>query len=151
MQMKKPPAGGLFYGPTGRSAFGELFAAPRLVQADFLALDFARIPRYEARFFENRLKRCVILDQRPRDAVTDSARLPRLAAAIDVDHDIERIELVREDQRLAHDHAARFARKKHVDGFLVHDDVAFTRLDENTRDRAFPAAGAIVVLRLLDS
>ena len=36
-------------------------------------------------------------------------------------------------------------------GLLVDDDVAFTGLHENTRDRTLAAAGAIVVLRLLDS
>jgi hypothetical protein len=74
LQTKKPPAGG-FDGRNQRSAFGELLAASRFVQADFLALDFARIARYQPGFLQHRLQSCVKFNQRARNAMTHRARL----------------------------------------------------------------------------
>src|SRR3954470_8957522 len=97
-------------------AFGELLATSRLVQADLLPLDFTRIARDEACFRERGLQLRIVVDQGTRDAVTDGASLTRLAAALDVDHDVERRVVIHELERLAHDHASRFAGEEFVDG-----------------------------------
>src|SRR6185369_10678325 len=126
-------------------ALGELLAASRLVEADLLALDLARVARDEPGLRQRRLERGIVLDQRAGDAVAHRAGLARLAAAEDVDLDVERLRVVGELERLAHDHAARLAREEHIDGLVVHDDIALARLDEDTRHRVLAAARTIVV------
>src|ERR1700716_3640440 len=66
------------------SALGELLAASRLVQADFLALDLARIAGHEAGLGKRRLQLSVVIHQRPGDAVPHRACLTGLAAAANV-------------------------------------------------------------------
>src|SRR5436190_22995485 len=105
---EKPPDGGLStcVRERGRSAFRELLAPPRLVQAHFLALDFARVARDEPGLRQRRLQLRVVLDQRPRDAVANRAGLTRLPAADDIDHDVERLLVVGQHEGLPYDHAA---------------------------------------------
>src|SRR5436190_23513154 len=79
---------------SGASALRELLATPRLVQAHFLALDFARVAGHEPGLRQRRFQLRVVLDQRPRDAVAHCAGLTRLPAADDVDHDVERLLVV---------------------------------------------------------
>jgi hypothetical protein len=62
------------------SAFGVLLALPRLVQADLLSLDLARVAGDESCLAEQRLESRVILDQGARKAVADRARLPEFAS-----------------------------------------------------------------------
>ena len=50
------------------------------MQTDLLALDFARVTRHETSLAQNRLERCVIVDQRAGDAVACRAGLAGLAA-----------------------------------------------------------------------
>src|ERR1700737_1020592 len=57
------------------SALGELLAAARFVQADFLALDLARIAGHEAGFGKRRLQLPVVIHQRAGDAVPNRAGL----------------------------------------------------------------------------
>ena len=53
----------------------------RLVEADLLALDFARVARDEPRLRQRGLELRVVVDQRARDAVAHRAGLAGLAAA----------------------------------------------------------------------
>src|SRR4051812_24180562 len=115
-------------------ALGELLPASRLVQADLLALDLARVARDQPRLRQRGLERGIVFDERAGDAVANGAGLARFAAAEHVDLDVEGQGVVGELERLAHDHAAGLAREEHVDGFLVDDDVALAGLDEDARD-----------------
>src|SRR5438067_11469436 len=92
-----------------RSALAELLATARAVQADLLALDFARIARDEAGTAQVGLERRVVVDQRPRDAVAHRAGLAGLAAAVHVDLDVESRVVGREHQGLPDDHDRRLA------------------------------------------
>lgn len=73
VQIKKPPKGGFFW--FWLSALGKLLAAPCLVKAHFLALDFPRVPGNQSCLAQNRLERRIVIDQCTRDAVPDGARL----------------------------------------------------------------------------
>src|SRR5512144_1387558 len=128
------------------SALAELLAPARLVQADLLALDLARVARDETGLRQGWFQRRVVLDQRTRHAVAHRAGLARLAAADHVDHDVECRLVVGERQRLADDHLARFAREELVDRLVVDDELAGAALDEDPRDGALAPAGAVVVV-----
>src|SRR5262245_37952639 len=121
-------------------ALAELLAAARLVEADLLSLDFARVARHETRLRQRGLKLRVVVDERAGDALAHRAGLAGLAAADHVDHDVERGLVVGEHERLAHDHAARLAREELVDRLLVDDELARACLDEHARDRSLAAA-----------
>src|SRR6185503_6320289 len=127
------------------SAFRELLAASRLVQAHLLAFDLARVARDEPRLREGGLEGGIVFDERPRDAVAHGARLARLAAAEDVHLDVERLGVVRELEGLAHDHAAGLAREEDVHRLVVHGDLALARLDEDARHRVLAAARSVIV------
>src|SRR5947207_15161985 len=83
-----------------RSTFRVLLAPPRLVQSHFLSLDLSRVARHQARGAKRRFQCCIILDQRARDAVAYGAGLAALAAAEDVDEDVEAGEIHRQLERL---------------------------------------------------
>src|SRR5690606_28647887 len=119
----------------GMSALGELLAASRLVQADLLALDLARIARDQPGLRQGRLERLGVVDQRAGDAVADRARLARLAAAMHVDLDVEAAVVLGQGQRLANDHAARFAREVLVDRLAGDGDTAVAALPERSEER----------------
>src|SRR5258706_3366328 len=131
--------------PASASAFRELLAASRLVQADFLALDLARVARHEPGLRKRRLERRVVLDQGARDAMADRAGLPRFATAEHVHLDVERLQVIGELEGLAHDHAAGLPREEDVDGLVVHRDVALAGLDEHARHRVLATARTVVV------
>src|SRR3954469_8683937 len=126
-------------------ALGELLPASRLVQADLLALDLARVARDEARLRQRGLERGVVLDQRARDAVAHRAGLAGLAAAEHVHLDVERLGVVGELERLAYDHAAGLAGEEDVHGLVVDDDLALARLDEDAGHSVLATARAVVV------
>jgi hypothetical protein len=144
MQIKKPPEGGFL--SFTRLAFGELLAAPRLVKTHFLAFDFSCIPRNQPCLAEDRFERRIVIDQCARNTMPDSTSLTRLTAAIDVDKDVKRIQMIGQHQRLAYYHATGLTGKKFIDRLVIDDDLAFSRLDEDTGNRALAAAGSIVVL-----
>src|SRR5690606_39789307 len=118
-----PEARGIARGSRG-SALRELLATSRLVEADLLALDLARVARDEARARQRRLERRVVVDQCTGDAVAHRARLAGLAAAGDVDHDVEAADVVGELERLAHDHATGLAREVVVERLAVDYELA---------------------------
>src|SRR5262249_52936907 len=130
------------------SALGELVAAARLVQPDLLALDLPRIARYQPSLLQHHLEPGVVLDQGAGDAVAHCACLARLAAAVDVDADVEAGERIGELERLAHDHAPGLAREKLVDRPAVDRDDASSRPEIYASYRALAAAGAVVLLRM---
>src|SRR5437763_13100036 len=130
----------------GCLALRELLATARLVEADLLSLDLARIPRHQASLRQRRLQLIVIVDQRARYAVAHGAGLARLPAADHVDHHVERLFVVRENQRLAHNHPARLAREELVDGLLVDDDIPRALFDEDACDRRLAATRAVVII-----
>src|SRR6187551_3560636 len=80
--------------PGGRLALRELLAPARLVQTDLLALDFAGVAGDEPCLRQRGFQLRIVIDQCARDAVPYGARLPRLAPADDVDHDVERLLVV---------------------------------------------------------
>src|SRR6202022_4052354 len=98
-----------------RSAFRELLPTSRLVQPDFLPLDFPRITRHQPGFRQHGLEPQVVVHQCTSDAMTNRPGLARLAAALDVDHDIEARFVIDELQRLPHDHSSRLTREKLID------------------------------------
>ena len=128
------------------SALGKLLAAPCFVQTHFLSLNFARIPGNEARLAQNWLERRVVVDQSSRYAVSHGTRLARFPAAVDIDQDIERIQMIGQYQRLAYNHPTGLARKKLIDRLVIDNDFAFTGLNEDSRNRTFATARSIVVL-----
>src|SRR5690606_26159375 len=81
-----PPRSG---GVSAALTLGELRGAACLVQADLLALDFARIAGHEARLAQLDLQRLVVLDQRAGDAQADRTGLAGGAAAGGGDEDVE--------------------------------------------------------------
>src|SRR5512136_1213228 len=95
-------------------ALGELLAAPGLVQADFLALDLARVAGHESSLGERRLELGVVVDERARDAMAHRSGLARLSATIYVDHDVEGRFVIRQFQWLAHDHTPGLTGKELV-------------------------------------
>src|SRR5262245_10247610 len=127
-------------------ALGELVTAARLVQPDLLALHLARVARDEPRLLQRRLERRVVLDQRAGNAVADGAGLPRLAASVDVDVDIEARERIGELQRLAHDHAPGLAREELVHRLAVYRDLAGAGLQKYAGHGALAPAGAVVLM-----
>src|SRR5690349_1767451 len=129
-----------------RSTLRELLAPPRLVQSDLLSLDLARISRDEPRRAERRLQARIILDERARDAVAHRTGLAALAAAVHIHANVERGEVVRELERLAHHHPAGLAAEELVDGLAVDHEVALARLDEHARHGALAPARAVVVV-----
>jgi hypothetical protein len=60
--MKKPPKGG-FLAHRSELTLGELLAATRLVEADFLTLDFAGIASNKTSLGQRRLQCCIVFDQ----------------------------------------------------------------------------------------
>src|SRR5690242_11759491 len=144
---KRPPCGGLGKQGTALavSALGELLAASRLVQADFLAFDLARVARDQPGLRQRRLQLRVVIDQRACNAVAHRARLPRFAAADHIDHDVEGGFVVDQLQGLAHDHAAGLPGEEFVDGLVVDDELARALLDENPGHGALAPAGAVVI------
>src|SRR5881394_3456307 len=164
MMRSSPPAAGTTQGPgrwscpfgplhrhvnrsskRSRLSLRELLAAPRLVQAHFLALDFARVARDEPRLREDGFQGGVVFDERPGDPVANCAGLSRLAAAQHGHADVESAEVIGELERLAHDHAPGLAREVAIEGLLVHDDRALAGLEEDARDRVLAAARSVVV------
>src|SRR5689334_1564353 len=73
-QTTKPPAGGLVAGEYSLP-LRVLASTSRLVQADLLPLDFARVARHQSRLLQHGLERSVMLYQRARDAVPHRAGL----------------------------------------------------------------------------
>src|SRR5262245_21084556 len=145
LQTTKPPAGG-FASDKSILPLRVLLAPPRLVQAHLLALDRARVTRYQPRLLESRLERRVVLDQRPRDAVAHRARLAGFAPTVHVDSDVEIRRRFRDLEWLAHDHAPGFAREKHVDRLAVYGNGALAGRDEDPRYGRLAAAGAVILL-----
>lgn len=127
-------------------ALGKLLTAPRLMKTNFLALYLSCIPGNQPRLAEYRLERCIVIDQCSRDAMSDRTGLTRLPTTINVNQNVKGIKVIGQYQRLTYDHATGLARKKIIDRLVIDDYLPFTGLDENTRNRALAAAGAIVVL-----
>src|SRR5512133_3115321 len=90
-------------------ALRELGGAACLVQADLLALDFARVPGHETDLAQFALQRLVVLDQRAGDAEADGAGLAGVATALDRHPDVELVGRLGQLERLAHDHARSLA------------------------------------------
>jgi hypothetical protein len=97
------------------------------VQSDFFAFDFARIAGHQSGFFEYWLEARIKFYQCAGDTVAHCTCLSGFATAIDVYQNIKRRELIGEDERLAHHHAAGFAREENIYRLVVHDDVALAR------------------------
>src|SRR4051812_10298319 len=124
--------------------FGELLAPPGFVQSHLFSLNLSRVTRHESRRAQRGLQPGIVLDQRARDAMAHGTGLAALAAAVDVDPDIEGREVLRELEGLAHHHAAGFAAKELFDRLAIDDDVALARLDEDSRDCALAPSRAVI-------
>src|SRR5262247_4225185 len=145
-RLKSRLAGGFSVRPRHRSSLRELRGAPRLVEADFLSLDFARVAGHQPGLREHRLQRRIVLDQRARQPMPHRAGLPRLAPAVDVHLDVEGREVIGQHERLADDHAAGLASEERVDWLVVDDEAALPGADEDARDGALAPAGAVVIV-----
>jgi len=64
--------------------------------------------------------------------VSHSTRLARFSASIDIDQDIERIQMIGQYQRLAHDHATVSREKNSSTGLSLTTIFAFTGLNEDS-------------------
>src|SRR3990167_7197419 len=128
-------------------ALGELRSAASLVQADLLALDFACVTGHEARLAQFRLQRVVVLDKTTGDAEADGAGLAGDAATFNRDRDVELIGRLGQHERLAGDHARRFATEEFVERTTVDSDLAFTLAQEHAGGGGLATAGAVIVLR----
>src|SRR5690606_31981913 len=126
------------------SALAELLATTRLVQTDLLAFDFAGIAGDEASLRQCRLERRIIVDQRAGNAMAHGAGLSVHTAAVDVDVKVEGLQMAGQFQRLANDHATRFAREVLVHGLAVDDDLARAFFQEHTGHRSLAAAGSVI-------
>src|SRR5215475_779456 len=145
-RLKSRLAGGFSVRPRCRSSLRELRGAPRLVEADFLSLDFSRVASHQPGLREHRLQRRIVFDQRAREPMPDRAGLPGLAAPVDVYLDVEGREVVGQHERLPDDHAARLAPEELVDRLVVDDEAALPGPDEDARDGALAPAGAVMIL-----
>ena len=74
------------------------------------------------------------------------APLAVLAAAVDVDQDVEGRGVLRRLERLAHDHAAGLAREELVHRLAVDDELSLAGLEEHACHRALAPPGAVVVV-----
>ena len=72
------------------------------------------------------------------------AGLAGLTAAVDVDHDVKRLDVVRQKQRLAANHDRGLTAEEHLDVLVVHRDLAGAFFDKHAGDAGFATAGAIV-------
>src|ERR1700719_573621 len=126
-------------------ALRELLAAAGLTQTHLLPLDFALIARHEAGFGQNRLEGLVVVDQRACDAVAHRAGLTRFAAAVHVDLDVERRQMVGQRERLGGGQPPRFAGGEVVDRAAVDDDVALAALQEHACNRTLAPSGPVIV------
>src|SRR4051812_10939032 len=77
--------------------------------------------------------------------MTHRTRLPRFATAADVDHDIERAQVLCQLQRLTQNHTPGFAGKVFVSRLAVDGDVAAPFDQEHTRHRALAPSRAVVI------
>src|SRR5213593_2263621 len=146
LKRKRPQTSGLdsMLSEQYASALAELLAPARAVQADLLALDFARIARHEAGMAQGRLERCVVVEQRTGDAVTYRASLPRFAAAMHVDLHVEGCIVRGENQRLLDDHDGRLAAEVLLDRLAVHENLSRALFHEHASHRRLAAAGSVV-------
>ena len=79
-----------------RLTLAELLATASRAETDLLTFDFTGIARDETGLAQGRLEGCVIVDQRTGDAVAHCAGLAGLTAAVDVDHDVKRLDVGRQ-------------------------------------------------------
>src|SRR5262249_37089611 len=127
-----------------RLTLRELLPAACLVETDLLTLDFTCVTRDEPSARQRRLQRCIVVDERTGDTVANRTGLTRFTAARHVHLDIERGAVVREFQRLTHDHQRRFAREVVSDRLAVDDDLALASLDKDTSNSALAAARTVI-------
>ena len=78
--------------------------------------------------------------------MTHGAGLAGLAAALNVHHDVEGLDILGDLQGLHHDHAAGFTLEEIRQLAAIDGDLASAALEENTGHGALAAAGAIVVV-----
>ena len=78
--------------------------------------------------------------------MANGARLSRLSAALDVDHDVETRFVVDELQRLPHDHSSRLTREKLIDRLFVDDELPRALADEHACHRTLAPAGAVIIV-----
>jgi hypothetical protein len=111
---------------SGLLAFGVLGCSPGLTQANFLALDFAGIPRDKARLAQGWAQTFIVVHKRARQTVTYRTRLARRATTRDPDRDIKFTFQLRQFQRLPDYHSRGFATKKQVEISRVNRDAPGT-------------------------
>src|SRR6476661_2542109 len=124
----------------------ELLCAACFAQTDFLTLNFTCVAGNKACFRQLWLERCIIVYQCTGDAMTYGTRLTGLAAAIDVDHDVEAFYIIGQLQRLTDHHQASFTGKILIGRLAVDNDLASTRFDEHACYFAFATAGSVILV-----
>src|SRR5690606_11997579 len=128
----------------GELTLAELFAATCFVQTDFLTLNSTSVASHQASLLQFCLQCCVVVDQSAGDAVTGSTGLAAFAAAMHVDLDVERFNMVGQHQRLTHNHATRFTSKVFVNRLAVDYDLTRTLLDEDTSNGGLATARTVI-------
>ena len=112
----------------------ELLATARRTEADLLTLNFACITGDKTSLAQGRLEGHVIVDQCTGNAVAHCASLAGLAAAVNVDHDVKRFDVVRQKQGLAADHDGGLATEEHLNVLVVNRDLASAFFQKHAGD-----------------
>src|SRR4051794_14101258 len=130
-------------------ALRELERTTCLGAAVLFALDDARVAGQEALTLHGCAKRRLVAGERGRNAVADSARLARQAAALDRRLDVILALAVGDVEHLVDDQAQ--GRTSEIDFLLaaVDDDPARARFEPDARDRVLAAAGRICAALLV--
>src|SRR5512135_3742466 len=137
---KKAARRRLFRG-TPQLTLGELLAATRLAQADFLPLHFPCIAGHQTSLAQGALQSIVVIDQGAGNAMTHRTRLTGLAATGNVDHNVKAGLVVGNLQSLTHDHAPGFTGKILIDGLAINNNGSLAGLQK------YPGNGALAPTR----
>src|SRR5471030_1968691 len=124
----------------------ELFCATCFAQTNFFTFDFTCIAGHEAGFGQIRFQRCIVVDQGAGDAVANCASLAGLAAAVDVDLDVETLDIAGQFQWLTNNHHDGFAGEVLSRWLAVNDDLASANFDEHASHCTLATAGAVIVV-----
>src|SRR5262249_39629092 len=121
-----------------------LRTAASLTMPDLLTLDLTRIASHEPGRAQRLPQGLIVLDQRTRNAVANRTGLAGDAAPIDAHRDIELVHELHGLERLAHDHAARFATEELIERPVVDRDGALAGAQVDASGGGLAPTGAVI-------